>query len=285
MTLTLQEAWQHIQNSLLATGASPEQAQSESGWILEYLRGVNQAALYLNESERLSESEWAQLQDFLYQRTVKRIPIQYLLHEAWFYGLKFYVNPYVLIPRPETELLVEKALALLKPGMQLLDVGTGPGTLALTLAHQLGQSVSITAVDVSPEALQVARINQKRLGTQVRLLPAGDLFTPVAGAQFDLIVSNPPYIDRGLKPTLTPEVRDHEPHIALFPPDSEDAYYFYRRLAVDSKSHLKPNGHILMECGAGMGPDITQLFLQQGYNQIHTIRDYAGLDRIIAASL
>ncbi len=285
MTLTLQETRQHIQSSLLATGASPEQAQSESGWILEYLRGVSQATLYLTESERLSESEWAQLQDFLYQRTVKRIPIQYLLHEAWFYGLKFYVNPYVLIPRPETELLVEKAMALLKPGMQVLDVGTGPGTIALTLAHQQGQSVSITAVDVSPEALQVARINQKRLGTEVLLLPAGDLFAPVAEEQFDVIVSNPPYIDRVLKPTLTPEVLDHEPHLALFPPESEDAYYFYRRLAAESKAHLKPNGHILMECGADMGPDITQIFLQHGYTHIHITRDYAGLDRIITASL
>lgn len=284
MTITFTEARQEIQTRLTGLGISLTQVQAESDWILEALWNIRPEALFSQGEERLSESEWAQLQDFLYQRTVKRIPIQYLLHEAWFYGLKFYVNPYVLIPRPETELLVEKALALIQPGMRILDVGTGPGTIAIALSHKLGQSVSITAVDVSPEALQVARINQKRLNTQVRLLPAGNLFDPVQSEQFDLILSNPPYIDRNLQSTLTPEVQDHEPHLALFPPDTEDAYYFYRRLAIEGKSHLKPNGHILMECGAGMGPDISQIFLQQGYIHIHTIRDYAGLERVIVAS-
>lgn len=285
MTATFTEAHQEIQTRLLGLGLSLTQARAESDWTLEVLWNLRPEALFTQGDKRLSESEWAQFQDFLYQRTVKRIPIQYLLHEAWFYGLKFYVNPHVLIPRPETELLVEQALALLKPGMRVLDVGTGPGTIALSLAHQLGPSVSITAVDVSPEALQVARINQKRLGTEVRLLPAGHLFDPVQSEQFDVILSNPPYIDRNLQSTLAPEVLDHEPHMALFPPVSEDAYYFYRRLAGESKAHLKPNGHILMECGAGMGPDITQIFLQHGYTHIQTTRDYAGLDRVIAASL
>ncbi|WP_303673994.1 peptide chain release factor N(5)-glutamine methyltransferase [Vampirovibrio chlorellavorus] len=285
MTATFTEAHQEIQTRLLGLGISLPQARAESDWTLETLWNMRPEALYTQGDKRLSESEWAQLQDFLYQRTVKRIPIQYLLHEAWFYGQKFYVNPHVLIPRPETELLVEQALTLLKPGKRVLDVGTGPGTIALSLAHRLDQSVPITAVDVSPEALQVARINQKRLNTQVRLLPAGDLFTPVGTEQFDLIVSNPPYIDRNLQSTLTPEVVDHEPHMALFPPVSEDAYYFYRRLAVEGKAHLQPNGHILMECGAGMGPDITQIFLLHGYTHIQTTRDYAGLDRVIAVSL
>ncbi len=285
MTITYTEARQEIQTRLTGLGISLAQAQAESDWVLESLWHIGPEALYTTGDDRLSESEWAQLQDFLYQRTVKRIPIQYLLHEAWFYGLKFYVNPYVLIPRPETELLVEKALTLIQPGMRILDVGTGPGTIALALSHQLGQSVSITAVDVSPEALQVARINQKRLNTQVRLLPAGNLFDPVQSEQFDLILSNPPYIDRALQSTLAPEVKDHEPHLALFPPQTEDAYYFYRKLAVEGKAHLNPNGHILMECGAGMGPDISQIFLQHGYTQVHTTRDYAGLDRIITAAV
>lgn len=285
MTATFHETRQEIQTRLLTLGVSLAQAQAESDWIFASLWGIQPETLYTEDDHRLSESEWAQLQDFLYQRTVKRIPIQYLLHEAWFYGLRFYVNPYVLIPRPETELLVEKALSLIKPGMRVLDVGTGPGTIAMTLAHQLGPSISITAVDASWEALTVARINQKRLGTQVRLLPAGDLFAPVLTEQFDLILSNPPYIGRDLQATLTPEVLNHEPGLALFPPEGEDAYYFYRRLAAEGKTHLKPHGHLLVECGADMSHGINQIFLQHGYAPTGTLRDYAGLDRVVGATL
>jgi release factor glutamine methyltransferase len=283
MTRTLQETYQYIQDRIATVSASSAQTQTESRWAMEKLLNVTQETLLMDGSRRLSESETAQLEDFLYQRTEKRIPIQYLLHEAWFFGLSFYVNPYVLIPRPETELLVEKALKLIKPGMHILDVGTGPGTIALSLSHKLGDTVQISAVDQSPEALSVARINQKMLKTAVFLKPAGDLFAPVEDEQFDFILSNPPYIDHQLKPSLTPEVLAHEPHLALFPP-SDDPYYFYHRLAKEGKTHLKPNGHLMVECGAGMSPDITQIFMAQGYKNIKTVHDYAGLDRIVTAT-
>lgn len=284
MTRTLQEAYQYIQEKIATVSESPAQTQTESRWILEKLLNVTQEALLTEAPRNLSESETARLEDFLYQRTEKRVPLQYLLHEAWFFGLRFYVNPFVLIPRPETELLVEEALHFIQPGMSVLDVGTGPGTIALTISHQLGAQVQVTAVDQSPEALTVARMNQKTLGTQVQLKPAGDLFTPVESEQFDLIVSNPPYIAHSLKSTLTPEVLAHEPHLALFPP-SDDAYYFYHRLAKEGKQHLKPHGCLLMECGSGMSPDITQILMQSGYQNIKTIRDYAGHDRIVSATL
>lgn len=283
MTRTHQETYRHIKERLLPVSASPAQAEAECLWIMDRLLGVASEALYGNGNQRLSESETAQLEDFLYQRTVKRIPIQYLLHEASFFGLKFYVNPHVLIPRPETELLVEKALAFLRPGMSVLDVGTGPGTIAISMASQLDNTVTVTAVDISPEALIVAHMNRKKLGASVRLLPAGDLFAPVGEEAFDLIVSNPPYIDPNLKPSLSAEVINHEPHAALFPPN-EDAYYFYQRLAGEGKTRLKSEGHLMVECGAGMSPGITQIFMVNGYKHIKTIRDYAGLDRIVIAS-
>lgn len=284
MTRTPLETYQYIREKLTPISASAAQAEAESLWIMEKLLNVTHAELYLAGIRKLSDSETAQLEDFLYQRTEKRIPIQYLLHEAWFFGLSFYVNPHVLIPRPETELLVERALNFLKPGMSVLDVGTGPGTIAISLSCKLGQSVSVTAVEQSPAALIVAQINQKKLGSSVHFKPAGDLFAPVGTERFDLIVSNPPYIDPELKSTLTPEVLQHEPHTALFPPD-EDAYHFYRRLAAEGKPHLKPGGTLMVECGAGMSPDITQIFMLNGYRNIETVRDYAGLDRIVTATL
>lgn len=282
MTRTLQETRQYIQAKIRPVSQSDTQALAETRWVMEKLLNVTQETLLMDGTRRISDSESARLDDFLYQRTEKRIPLQYLLHEAWFFGLRFYVNPAVLIPRPETELLVEEALKWIQPGMHILDVGTGPGTIALTLAHQLGDTVSVTAVDQSPEALAVAHINQKTLGTQAHILPAGDLFAPVENQPFDLILSNPPYIDLELKPTLTPEVVTHEPHMALFPP-SDDPYFFYHRLAKEGKACLKPEGAIMVECGSGMSPDITQIFMMAGYENIRTIRDYAGHDRIVCA--
>jgi release factor glutamine methyltransferase len=283
MTPTHLEIYQKIRESLLSLNASSAQAEAEALWILQDQLGVTPEALYRDGSQRLSESETAQLQDLLYQRTVKRIPLQYLLHEASFFGLRFYVNPHVLIPRPETELLVEKALSYLQPGMSVLDVGTGPGIIAISIAHQLKNSVEVTAVDCSPEALLVAKINQKKQGVQLRIMPAGDLFAPIGDESFDLILSNPPYIDPELKPSLSPEVLRHEPHTALFPPN-EDPYYFYQRLAAEGKKHLKPQGKIMMECGAGMSPAIAQILMINNYKNIEIIRDYAGLDRVVVAS-
>lgn len=276
--------YSHIRSQLLSLSMSPEQAEAESWWILEFLFQYRQTDLYTQPERSISDSELAQLNDLLYQRVQKRIPLQYLLHEAWFFGLKFYVNPSVLIPRPETELLVEKARAFLKPGMRVLDVGTGPGTIAIAISHQLSRAVEVMAVDLSPEALQVARMNQKMLGTTVSFLPSSDLFEALSEQRFDLIVSNPPYIDVQLKPTLTPEVLVHEPAMALFPPN-DDAFYFYRRLASEGKAFLKPGGRLLVECGVGMTPDIAQIFLAQGFQDIEVIRDYAGLDRIVCAAV
>jgi release factor glutamine methyltransferase len=283
MTPTPLEMHQKIRESLLSLNSSSAQAEAEALWILKNQLGITPEALYRDGGKRLSESETAQLEDLLYQRTVKRIPLQYLLHEAPFFGLQFYVNPHVLIPRPETELLVEKALSCLQPGMNVLDVGTGPGTIAISIAHQCGSSIEVTAVDCSPEALLVAKINQKKQGVRVRFMPAGDLFAPIGNESFNLILSNPPYIDPELKPSLSPEVLRHEPHIALFPPH-QDPYYFYRRLATEGKKHLKPQGKIMMECGAGMSPDIAQILMINNYKNIETIRDYAGLDRLVVAS-
>jgi release factor glutamine methyltransferase len=283
MTLTVLQLHRNIRQRLEPVTHSLQQAEVETDWLLQGLLGLTQEQRYIQAEQIVSPSDAERVQNFITLRVEKRIPIQYLLHEAWFFGLSFYVNPHVLIPRPETELLVEQALALAKPNMRILDVGTGPGTIAISIATQLkDQSIVIVATDISEHALKVAQLNQKRHGTSVDFR-SGDLFSALLPKEnFDIIISNPPYIDRALQSSLMPEVQWHEPALALFPP-TEDAYYFYRQLAKYSKDHLKPGGILLMEMGAEMSPMIQQVLKDASYQAIEIFPDYAGIERIIKA--
>lgn len=309
MSQNLKDCYHTLCEKLLAVCTSRQQATAEAVLILAHAlqceTSVLSNALHQGGDELINESRASWIEVFLQQRMVKRIPIQYLLHQSWFYGLRFYVNPSVLIPRPETELLVEAALSAIKPGMTILDIGTGPGTIALTLSHVLihGQKsqlahpenslqgsetiepaeIKITATDLSESALQVARINQKMLGTQVELAEPGDLFTPVDGRTFDLILSNPPYIDSALKPDLAPEILWHEPGLALFPPDGTDALHYYRRIAAEGLTYLNPGGMVILEIGSTMGKAVQTIFLNHGYRDVRLVKDYARLDRIVTA--
>jgi release factor glutamine methyltransferase len=285
MTRTLSQLYRTIRQRLESVTHSARQAETEADRLLQAVLNITPLQRYSDGERLISHAEAERLEGLLFMRVEKRIPLQYLLHEAWFFGLSFYVNPHVLIPRPETELLVEQALALIQPGMRVLDVGTGPGTIAIALASQLkNRSVDIVALDISEEALKVARLNQKRHATTVDFRQ-GDLFSPLAPEEcFDVIVSNPPYIDPALKSTLSPEVLWHEPGLALFPP-SEDPCHFYQRLAKEGKAHLKPGGALLMETGAGMGEAVRKLLKAEGYHSIEVLNDYAGLDRIVSGML
>jgi release factor glutamine methyltransferase len=288
MSQTVTDLYKNIRAQLTPITASDAQADAEACLILDHVLHIPKDALYSNENMPIEEEKTKLIGYFLDQRIQKRIPIQYLMHQAYFYGLTFYVNPHVLIPRPETELLVGQVLQTIQDGMRILDVGTGPGTIAIALSHHLATKTQIkthiVATDISDNALKVARINQKALGTTVEFKSAGDLYEPIGTERFDIIVSNPPYVDPGLAPTLTPEVLWHEPTQALFPP-GEDIYYFYRRLIQEGKVHLTPGGHMILETGVGMTPAISQLFTAAGYTDIRIIRDYADLDRIVTAKL
>jgi release factor glutamine methyltransferase len=286
MSQTLQQLYQSTKDRLLSVTASPSQASLEAILLLEALLNTDAATIYSNSEKIIADAECRQVEWMLQQRLERRLPVQYLIHKAWFYGLSFYVNPAVLIPRPETELLVEKTLERIRPGMRVLDVGTGPGTIAITLAHQLGDAVAITAVDASHEALKVAKLNQRILKTHVIFREAGDLFAPIGSDTFDVIVSNPPYVDPRLKDTLAPEVLWHEPSCALFPPDG-DAYYFYKRLADEGKAHLAANGgqadaYLLVEIGADMAEKVRVIFQEAGFQDVEIFNDYAGLPRVVS---
>jgi release factor glutamine methyltransferase len=284
MNQTITALYRQLRRQLEPVTQSAEQASFEAGWFMRETLGMTAEQLHSQGDTQVSPSEGERLQDLLALRVEKRIPIQYLFHEAWFFGLSFYVNPHVLIPRPETELLVERVLAIAKPGMRILDVGTGPGTIALALAHKLADTCSVTATDISVEALQVARLNQKRHHTSVDFRASGDLFASLsADERFDVIVSNPPYVNPALKQDLLPEVSWHEPSLALFPP-GDDYYCFYRRLAKEGKRHLQHNGSLLMEIGAGMGESTRNIMLAEGCQDVEIINDYAGLERIVKAT-
>jgi release factor glutamine methyltransferase len=208
-------------------------------------------------------------------------PIQYITGETEFYGLPFHVTRDVLIPRPETEHLVEKVLELAANFEQprIVDIGTGSGAIAVALAHKFPQA-KITAIDLSAPALAIARENAKRNGVALRFLE-GDLLVPVAAEKFDFIVSNPPYVPESDRETLSVEVREYEPALALFAGD--DGLEVYRRLIPAAYNALTPNGFIVLEIGYGQAPAVTELLAHTGFQQIEFVPDLQGIPRVACA--
>ena len=212
-------------------------------------------------------------------------PVAYLVGFREFHMLPFEVSPAVLIPRPDTETLVSEAVRLLKPlaAPTVLDLGTGSGCIAVSVAHQK-KDARVTAADVSPDALDVARRNAERNGVAGRVdFVQGDLFAPIpAGAAFDLVVSNPPYVTPAELAALAPDVRDHEPRLAL--DGGPDGLAFYRRIAAGVGAFLKPGGSVLVEIGATQDGAVRALFDGRAELQLgKTLRDATGLPRVVCA--
>lgn len=271
-----------MKRELYAIGCSPAQADAEVSLILEKAAGIPRETLYRSPDKRL-DAHILQAVDLLMRRRItERQPVQYLLGEADFYGLTFRVTPSVLIPRPETELLVETAAALCRKRQyaSVLDVGTGSGCIAVALKKELGEAASVIATDISTDALAIATENAGRLGAAVDFR-RGAFFEPVPDETFDLIVSNPPYVGEAEKPAMTPEVLQHEPQAALFA--EEGKYAFYERFAAEAGGRLKPGGAVLLEIGAGMGERVAGLLGNAGFGSIEIIPDYAGHERLVLA--
>jgi release factor glutamine methyltransferase len=219
-------------------------------------------------------------------RRARQEPVAYITGRKEFWSLDFVVTPDVLIPRPETELVVEVALEHAKrcsgkSQLQILDLGTGSGAIAISLAKELPQA-KMAVVDVSAAALQVARRNSERHGVENRIhFLGGDLFEYVGG-EFDLIVSNPPYVRRGELSSLTAEIRDWEPLTAL--DGGKDGLDCYRRIIAEAHRHLVPEGAIILEIAADMGEAVADLLSRAGGYTSSLYQDYAGRDRVIAAT-
>lgn len=236
---------------------------------------ISKSEFFLRAAEMAEGEAYHQFQEFLAQRC-QRIPLEYVLGETEFMGLPFVVNEHVLIPRQDTECLAEEALHY-AAGADVLDLCTGSGCIGISLA-KLGQCKSVTLSDFSAEALSVAAKNAERNGVSVEIVKS-DLFQELKG-EFDLIVSNPPYIPRAEIPLLMPEVSKYEPVCAL--DGSEDGLLYYRKITWDASSFLSEGGWLLFEIGAGQGEAVMQLMRQAGFSDVEVKQDLAGLDRIVS---
>jgi release factor glutamine methyltransferase len=232
--------------------------------------------LYAHANDELIELWWIHYGRYLHQR-IEGMPTQYITRRQEFYGREFRVSPAVLIPRPETEHLVEAALARCHTNASIADIGTGSGAIAVTIS--LERKCSVIATDLSPSALEVARGNASALAADVSFLQA-DLLSAFADCSLDMVVSNPPYIAEAAGETLQREVRDHEPHLALF--SGIDGLPHYRRLIDDAQRVLVPGGWLLLELGHDSAVGV-QGMLQSGWQDIELSRDLAGINRVIAA--
>jgi release factor glutamine methyltransferase len=241
----------------------------------------DRAFLMANPLSNLS-AEGAVCYYVLLERRLAGEPMQYITGETEFYGLPFQVNRSVLIPRPETEHLVEKVLALAagfeKP--RILDVGTGSGAIAVALAHELPEA-QVAAIDLSAAALAVARGNAERNGVAGRIrFVEGDLLAPFAGEQFEIVVSNPPYVAESDRAQLDVEVRDYEPGLALFAGNGLDVY---RRLIPDARAALAAGGFLALEIGYGQDEAVAGLLAEAGFKQIEFTADLQGIPRVASA--
>ena len=271
----------------LAAGPHPERARRDAeALLLQVLRqnapGTNRAWLIAHEDATLPCDAAAALRALVKRRGFGE-PIQYIAGEAEFYGLTFHVNSDVLIPRPETEHLVEKVIALggsfARP--RIVDVGAGSGAIAVALAAHL-PGAQIYATEISAPALSVARENAERNGVADRVrFFKGDLLAPVAGEQFDLVVSNPPYVPEGDRDALSVEVRDYEPAKALFA--GGDGLAIYRRLIPAAFAALVEGGFVALEIGYGQQAAIAALLAGAGFKEVEFTADLQGIARVACA--
>lgn len=251
------------------------EAGLDAWYLLEDLLGIDRTYYYLHMDEQVSAEQERNYQKLVEKRG-RHVPLQHILGRAWFMGLEFLVNGQVLIPRQDTEVLVEQVVPLVKPGMKVLDMCTGSGCILLGILHFCPHARGI-GVDVSQEALEVAGENSRRLGIPAEFL-CSDLFQDVLG-KYDVIVSNPPYIPTGEIPQLMEEVRDHEPLLAL--DGEQDGLAFYRRIAGEAGSYLNPQGVLAFEIGCEQGSAVRGMMEQRGYRNIRIVQDLAGLDRVV----
>ncbi|MGB6974530.1 MAG: peptide chain release factor N(5)-glutamine methyltransferase [Terracidiphilus sp.] len=279
--MTLRE-WLRKGEADLSAGPHPDRARRDAESLLLHLIGKNRAWLLTHLGEDFGGCKAISYAALL-QRRLAGEPIQYISGECEFHGLLFRVTPAVLIPRPETEHLVEIALGLAAriAAPRILDMGTGSGAIAISLAHNWSEA-SITATDLSSSALDIARANAKRLGfaEQIRFVQ-GDLLAPVAGETFDLIVSNPPYVPEADRASLSVEVRDHEPAQALFA--GPDGLEVYRRLIPAAFAALAPGGYLALEIGFGQPAAIADLLESAGFSSTSFTPDLQNIPRVVTA--
>ena len=268
----------------LALAEVPD-AGTDARLLIEWCCGTDRNTLLVHGSRTITAEENEKYRQAVERRKC-RVPLQYITGEQEFMGLTFKVNKSVLVPRPDTEILVEEVMRNLHDGMRILDMCTGSGCILLSLMHYSNDCTGL-GVDISAEALQTAKMNAESI---LRISPdseessvtflQSDLFGGVeAEDRFDIIVSNPPYIRTEIIDTLMPEVRDYEPVLAL--DGKEDGLFFYRRIIAQAGAYLYGGGMLFLEIGYDQGEDVGRLMEAEGYLQVEIFKDYAGNDRVV----
>ena len=276
--MTYRECYEQGCRTLQAAGI--EEAALDARLLLEAVCGTDRNDLLVHGEQPVAPEAEEKYLNWIRQRA-EHIPLQQLTGEQGFMGLTFSVNGHVLIPRQDTEILVEEVLKELHDGMRVLDMCTGSGCILLSLLHYSNDCEGL-GVDLSAEALEVAGRNVLKVLTPEKAEHAhflqSDLFEKVEG-KFEIIVSNPPYIASAEVEKLMPEVRDHEPRMAL--DGTEDGLYFYRRIIEEAGKHLVSSGMLFFEIGYDQGQAVSELMRTEGYCEVQVVQDYAGLDRVV----
>lgn len=284
-TLTLKQLYKVGTVKLAEEGI--EEFSLDAWYLLEYVTGVSKAMYFAEPERAVSEENADRYIDCIRQRAA-HIPLQHITGEQEFMGYPFCVNEHVLIPRQDTEILVEEAIQVMRPKMKILDMCTGSGCIVLSILKMCREKYYMTdlqgiGADVSEEALKVARENGRRLGVPVTWIQS-DLFAKIPEEEkYDVIVSNPPYIETAVIDTLQEEVRLHDPYIAL--DGKEDGLYFYRRIISEAGKYLKTQGKLMFEIGCDQAESVEELMKNAGYEQITVKKDLAGLDRVVYGTL
>ena len=265
------------------TEAAIAEAALDARLLLEYVCKTDRNTLLAHGDREVTGEEQEQYLETIARRAA-HVPLQHITGEQEFMGLTFAVNSKVLVPRQDTEVLVEEVMRNLHDGMRILDMCTGSGCILLSLLQYSNDCTGV-GVDLSPDALAVARGNYERIRQQKPEMEASflesDLFTRVEG-RYDIIVSNPPYIKREEIETLMPEVRDYEPVMAL--DGTEDGLFFYREITKKAKDYLSRGGMLYYEIGCDQAEEVCAIMETEGFREIEVVKDFAGLDRVVYGS-
>ena len=276
--MTYRECYE--KGSRILNEAGIEESTLDARLLLEAVCGTDRNDLLVHGEQPVAPEAEEKYLNWIRQRA-EHIPLQQLTGEQDFMGLTFSVNEHVLIPRQDTEILVEEVLKELHDGMRVLDMCTGSGCILLSLLHYSNDCEGL-GVDLSAEALEVAGRNVLKVLPPEKAEHAhflqSDLFEKVEG-KFEIIVSNPPYIASAEVEKLMPEVRDHEPRMAL--DGTEDGLHFYRRIIEEAGKHLVSSGMLFFEIGYDQGQAVSELMRTEGYREVQVVQDYAGLDRVV----
>lgn len=279
----MQKTIHYIQSEL--KGLYPDtEIRSFSTLILEEITGFNRTEIILNKNTKFSDEQVLLVQSFV-EKLKTYMPIQYVLGKTEFYGLQFSIRAGALIPRPETEELVEWIQQSIDPGQHFsfLDIGTGSGCIVLSV-KSIFPHAQVSATDISQQALDLAKLNANQLKLDVNFFQHDILTSPLEPEAWDVIVSNPPYIPQLEMTEILPNVLDHEPHLALFVPNN-DPLLFYRTIAERALKSLKKGGKLFFETHKDYGQACVQMLQQKGYVQVELKKDISGNDRMIKAQL